>query len=148
AAFWGDSIKVLEGHDSIEAAHHVPGWVIAMPLIAAAAGLGLSYLAYMVNPAIPAAAARSLRPFYLFSYNKWYFDELYDRIFVRPAMVFGRVLWRGGDMGTIDRFGPDGISTVARFVARGASRLQSGYVYHYAFAMLIGVVAFVSWYLI
>ena len=148
AAFWGDSIKVLEGHNSIEAAHHVPTWVIAAPLIAAGGGLLLSYVAYMMAPGMPAAAARALRPLYLFSYNKWYFDELYDRVFVNPAHVFGRMLWRGGDMGTIDRFGPEGISIVTRFVARGASRLQSGYVYHYAFAMLIGVVAFVSWYLI
>ena len=132
----------------MEAAHHVPFWVKAMPMVAAVGGLALSWVASMAMPSLPGRAARALRPVYLFIYNKWYFDELYDRVFTQPAMVFGRMLWRGGDMGTIDRFGPDGISTVTRFVARGASRLQSGYVYHYAFAMLIGVVAIVSWYLV
>jgi NADH-quinone oxidoreductase subunit L len=148
AEFWGESIKVLEGHNSIEAAHHVPLWVKAMPMVAAVGGLALSWVAYMALPDLPRRVAGAFRPIYLFLYNKWYFDELYDRIFTQPALVFGRMLWRGGDMGTIDRFGPDGISAVTRFVSRGASWLQSGYVYHYAFAMLIGVVALVSWYLV
>jgi NADH-quinone oxidoreductase subunit L len=119
-----------------------------MPMVAAVGGLALSWVAYMALPDLPRRVAGAFRPIYLFIYNKWYFDELYDRIFTQPALVFGRMLWRGGDMGTIDRFGPDGISAVTRFVSRGASWLQSGYVYHYAFAMLIGVVALVSWYLV
>jgi NADH-quinone oxidoreductase subunit L len=91
--------------------------------------------------------ARAFKPLYLFLLNKWYFDELYDRIFVRPTMWLGRVLWKGGDGAIIDGLGPDGIAARTLDAARGASRLQTGYLYHYAFAIVIGVVAFVSWYL-
>ena len=82
-----------------------------------------------------------------FLLNKWYFDELYDWLFVRPAHRIGRGLWKEGDGALIDGLGPDGLSAVARVLARRVSMLQSGYVYHYAFAMLIGVAAFVTWYL-
>jgi len=147
-AFWHGAILVLPGHDSIEAAHHVSFWVKLMPLIAAFGGLAISAYVYLLQPGLAGSAARALRPIYLFCFNKWYFDELYDRIFVQPARGLGRAFWRGGDMGVIDRFGPDGIALTARIASRGASLLQSGYVYHYAFAILIGVVALVSWYLI
>ena len=86
------------------------------------------------------------RPIYAFLLNKWYFDELYDLVFVRPAKLIGKTLWRGGDGRVIDGFGPDGISATVVRLARRAAQLQTGYVYHYAFAMLIGVVGFVSWY--
>ena len=81
-----------------------------------------------------------------FLFNKWYFDELYDRIFVGPVLRIGRLLWVRGDKGVIDHYGPDGLSAL---VARLSSRLvqmQTGYVYHYAFAMIIGVVVFLTWY--
>jgi len=147
-AFWNGAILVLEGNDSIEHAHHVAFWVKLMPLLAAFGGLALSAFVYLLQPSLAGAAARALRPIYLFCLNKWYFDELFDRIFVKPARSLGRFFWRGGDMGTIDRFGPDGVALTARLASRGASMLQSGYVYHYAFAILIGVVALVTWYLI
>ena len=147
-AFWNGAILVLEGHDSIEAAHHVASWVKLMPLIAAFGGLALAAYVYLLQPSLAGKAAAALRPLYLYFFNKWYFDELYDKIFVAPARALGRALWRGGDMGTIDRFGPDGIAMTTRMASRGASLLQSGYVYHYAFAILIGVVALISWYLI
>ncbi|HTI87678.1 MAG TPA: NADH-quinone oxidoreductase subunit L, partial [Alphaproteobacteria bacterium] len=83
----------------------------------------------------------------LFLLNKWYFDELYDRLFVQPAFRIGRGLWLGGDKAVIDGVGPDGIANVTTDLARGAGKVQTGYVYHYAFAMLVGVVIFVSWYL-
>ena len=83
---------------------------------------------------------------YLFFYNKWYFDELYDFLFVRPAFWLGRVLWKRGDGTVIDGLGPDGISARVLDVTRGAVRLQSGYVYHYALAMLLGVVALATWF--
>ena len=93
-------------------------------------------------------AAQRLRPLYLFLLNKWYFDELYDALLVRPALALGTFLWKKGDGRTIDRFGPDGLAFTTIRAAIGASRLQTGYVYHYAFVMLIGVVTFVSWYLL
>jgi NADH-quinone oxidoreductase subunit L len=101
---------------------------------------------YMMQPDIPAKLAAKLRPAYLLSYNKWYFDEIYARIFVRPAFVLGRALWKSGDGALIDGVGPDGIAASTLRLARRASALQSGYLYHYAFAMLIGVVVLITWY--
>jgi NADH-quinone oxidoreductase subunit L len=147
-AFWRDSILILPEHDSTEAAHHVPGWVSSLPLAAGILGIAIAWLSYIARPGIPAATARALRPLYVFLLNKWYFDELYDATLVRPSMALGFFLWKRGDNKTIDGLGPDGVSAVTRGLSVLASRLQSGYVYHYAFAMLVGVVALVSWYLL
>ena len=146
--FWGDAIFVLHGHDALEAAHHVPFWVKALPTVVAVIGIVLAYLAYLGMPDLPARVAERARPVYLFLYNKWYFDELYDFVFVRGAKFIGRGLWKSGDGAVIDGIGPDGIAGAVLTLARRASRLQSGYLYHYAFAMLIGVAAFVTWYLV
>jgi NADH-quinone oxidoreductase subunit L len=148
AAFWADSLFVLAQQDSIEAAHHAPLWVKLLPVLLAAGGIGLAYQMYVRRPELPAEVTQRIRPVYLFVLNKWYFDELYRGLLIRPAMVLGSALWRTGDMGTIDAYGPDGIAARARGLARQASRLQSGYVYHYAFVMLIGVVVFVTWYML
>ena len=147
-AFWKHAIVVLPAHDSIAAAEHVSALILYLPLAAALAGIALAYLCYMIRPEIPAAMALRFRSIYLFLYNKWYFDELYDRLFVHTAFVLGDGLWKTGDGAIIDGLGPDGISAATRELAREASRLQTGYVYHYAFAMLIGVVALVTWYLL
>jgi NADH-quinone oxidoreductase subunit L len=104
-------------------------------------------MAYISVPEMPARAAEAFRPIYLLFYNKWYFDELYDRIFVKPAFWIGRLLWKGGDGAIIDGLGPDGLAATTLAAAKRAGRLQTGYVYHYAFAMMIGVVALVSFYL-
>ncbi len=146
-AFWGDSLLVLEGHDSIEAAHHVPVWVKWLPLVMGVGGIGLAWLMYIRRPGMADAWARALRPLYLFSYNKWYFDELYDRLFVRPAFYLGRNFWKNGDGAMIDGVGPDGVAELTRRLSRRVSALQTGYVYHYAFVMLIGVVVFVTGYI-
>ncbi|NQW09759.1 MAG: NADH-quinone oxidoreductase subunit L [Alphaproteobacteria bacterium] len=146
-AFWGASIKVLPENNTIEAAHHVALWVKILPIGVAAAGISLAYIAYILKPELPAMFVARFRPLYLFLLNKWYFDELYDWLFVKRAWQIGRWFWQGGDRAIIDGFGPDGISMVARWCAGQAGRLQTGYLYHYAFAMLIGVVALVSWYL-
>ena len=97
---------------------------------------------------LPTATAKAFRPLYLFLLNKWYFDELYHLIFVRPAFWLGRLFWKGGDGRIIDGLGPDGVSARVIDVTQRVVRLQSGYVYHYAFAMLIGVAALISWYLV
>jgi NADH-quinone oxidoreductase subunit L len=98
-------------------------------------------------PSLPARLASATRPVYLFLLNKWYFDELYDFLFVRPAKRLGRGLWKIGDGAIIDGLGPDGIASLTRRLAQRAGQLQSGYVYHYAFVMLIGIVLIISWYL-
>jgi NADH-quinone oxidoreductase subunit L len=85
-------------------------------------------------------------PAYKFLLNKWYFDELYDFVFVKPAMWIGRFFWKKGDGLVIDGFGPDGVSARVLDVTRGAVRLQTGYLFHYAFAMLLGVAALVTWF--
>jgi len=147
-SFWRESILVLPVHDALEAAHHSPTWVKLLPLVMGAGGILLAYLAYVFWTDLPRLAAERLRPLYLFSYNKWYFDEFYDWLFVRPTFWIGRGFWKTGDGDLIDGLGPDGLAAVTANLARRAGRLQSGYVYHYAFAMLIGVVALVSIYLL
>ncbi|WP_020593665.1 NADH-quinone oxidoreductase subunit L [Kiloniella laminariae] len=148
AEFWGEAIFVLEANDSVEAAHHVPTWVKLVPLIAAISGIVLAYVFYMFAPGLPAAFVRMVKPVHSFVYKKWMFDELYDFLFVQPARKLGRFLWKSGDGAVIDAYGPDGVSALTRRLAGRASRLQSGYVYHYAFAMLIGVVALITWYIV
>jgi NADH-quinone oxidoreductase subunit L len=144
--FWGDSILILPIHPAMEHAHHVPTWVKLLPVVLAASGVVLAVLCYSVWTGLPAAAARTFRPIHTFFFNKWYFDELYDAILVRPAVRIGAFLWQKGDRDTIDGLGPDGLSGLVLRVSATASRLQSGFVFHYAFAMLIGVVALVTWY--
>ncbi len=148
SAFWGASIFVLEGHASIEAAHHAPHWVAFLALGVGLFGIAVAALFYLATPSLPGRLAGALRGPYLFLLNKWYVDELYDFLFVRTARRLGYNLWKTGDGVIIDGIGPDGIAAHTIELARRAGRLQSGYVYHYAFAMLIGVVALVSWYLI
>jgi NADH-quinone oxidoreductase subunit L len=148
AEFWKNSIFVLPQHDSVARAEEVSAIIVYLPLVAALLGIATAYLFYSLEPGIPGRLAMRFRAVYLFLLNKWYFDELYDRLFVRTAFTLGDGLWKGGDGMIIDGFGPDGISAATRELAREASRLQTGYVYHYAFAMLIGVVALVTWYLL
>jgi NADH-quinone oxidoreductase subunit L len=145
AEFWREAILVLPDHDTLEGAHHAPLLVKLAPTIAGVLGIALAYYAYMFRPALPAMVAARFRGLYLFLLNKWYFDELYDRIFVRPAFYLGYGLWKGGDGKVIDGLGPDGLAAITQALARRISRLQTGYLYHYAFAILIGVVAIVSW---
>jgi NADH-quinone oxidoreductase subunit L len=121
--------------------------VLFAPLIATLFGLYVAYYYFIKHPELPAKMAARQGMLYLFLYNKWYFDELYDVLFVHPAKALGRLLWKKGDGAMIDGLGPDGISARILDAARGAVRLQSGYVYHYAFAMLIGATALVTWFL-
>ena len=148
AAFWGASIFIGAGNDVLEAAHHVPLWVKVLPIAAGIIGIAVAWWFYIRNPAVPAGLAKVHREGYLFLLNKWYFDELFDLTLVRPAKWLGRLLWKGGDGRIIDGFGPDGIAATVIDLARRATLLQTGYVYHYAFAMLIGVATAVTWYFI
>ena len=121
-------------------------WVELAPLIVTIIGFLIAFYYYILHPSLPKKLADRRGMLYLFLFNKWYFDELYDFLFVRPALKLGRFLWRRGDGTVIDGLGPDGIAARVLDTARGAVRLQTGYIYHYALAMLLGVVALVTWF--
>ena len=129
-------------------AHEVPVWVTLAPLVFALAGIALSYVYYMVKPELPALTARRFPAIYALFYNKWYFDEIYDAVFVKPALAIGRLFWKKGDGATIDGLGPDNIAARAQDMAGVLMRFQSGYLYHYAFVMLVGVAALVTYFML
>ncbi|MEZ5688815.1 MAG: NADH-quinone oxidoreductase subunit L [Caenibius sp.] len=142
-AFWNGSIFYNE--HLIHAMHSVPLWVKLTPGIVMLIGLFIAWNAYIRDTSIPAAVVANFRQLHAFLYNKWYFDELYNLLFVRPAFWIGRQFWKIGDVGIIDRFGPNGAAWV---VARGSTyvqKVQSGYLYSYALVMLLGLVAAVTW---
>ena len=146
--FWGNSIFVLSTHSALENAHDVDIWVKFLPLSCAIAGILLAYLLYSIAPEVPKALSTGFRRTYKFLVNKWYFDELYQRIFIEPAFSLGRNLWKAIDDLLIDGVGPNGISAAVRFIAQRAAAIQSGYLYHYAFVMLLGVAALITWFLV
>jgi NADH-quinone oxidoreductase subunit L len=141
--FWNGAIVNGEHNHIMHAMHEVPEWVPMAPTIIGVLGIALAYLLYMAMPTVPARLATSFRGIYLFVLNKWYFDELYDAVFVRPFRRLARVLWKTGDAQIIDGM-PNGAAALSVGVARGAVRLQSGKVASYAFTMIIGLVVFVS----
>ena len=143
-AFWGQAIFLGPDNNIMEAFHHVPAWVKWAPILAGVVGIAVAWQFYIRRPDFPASLAKLHHELYLFLLNKWYFDELFDLTLVNPAKWLGRLLWKGGDGRIIDGFGPDGLSAMVLRVARRASALQSGYLYHYAFAMLIGVAVLVT----
>jgi NADH-quinone oxidoreductase subunit L len=145
--FFRDSIFMRPENHIIHDFHSVPGWVPWTPFVMMAIGFALAWYMYIKRPDVPVKLAREHQGLYQFLLNKWYFDELYDRIFVRPARWLGRFFWKKGDGWLIDGFGPDGIAARVVDVTRGVVRLQTGYVYHYAFAMLIGVAALATWFM-
>ena len=141
AEFWRGSIVTHE------ATREAPDWVIFAPTVAMALGFATAWYFYITNPLVPFGLGKRFRGAYLFLLNAWYFDALYDTIFVRPAMRLGRFLWKTGDGTIIDGIGPDGVSARVIDIANRAIKLQSGYIYHYAFAMLIGVAALITYFL-
>jgi NADH-quinone oxidoreductase subunit L len=145
--FFRESLKFSANNHVLENMEQLPLYVSALPTVMMIIGFGIAWEFYIRNPAIPAALARALKPLYLFLLNKWYFDEIYDALLVRPTLMLGRLLWKGGDGWLIDGFGPDGISARVLDVTRNVIRLQTGYLYHYALAMLIGVAAAVTWFM-
>ncbi|NJR77436.1 NADH-quinone oxidoreductase subunit L [Sphingomonas corticis] len=141
--FWKGSIAFDE--HLMHAMHEVPLLVKLSATIVMLTGLLIAWAAYIRSPDFPAKFADTFQPLYRFLLRKWYFDELYHFLFVRPAFAIGRVLWHRGDEGTIDRFGPNGSAWLVQVGSRAAARLQTGYVYTYAFVMLIGLTAAVTW---
>jgi NADH-quinone oxidoreductase subunit L len=143
AAFWGLAIHTAEHNQVLHHAHEVPGWVPLAPTVVGLAGIALAYALYMFAPGLPGRLAARFGGLYRFLLNKWYFDELYDAIFVRPARHVARALWKTGDARVIDGL-PNGAASIAVQAARGAVRIQTGRVANYAFAMIIGLVLFVT----
>ena len=147
AAFFRELLKFGPGNNIFASMEQLSSVASLLPTLMMIGGFLVAWQFYIRRPDMPAALARSLRPLYLFLLNKWYFDELYDFLFVRPAIWLGRLFWKGGDGFVIDGFGPDGVSARVLDVTRNVIRLQTGYLYHYAFAMLIGVAALLTWFM-
>ncbi|NCN85905.1 MAG: NADH-quinone oxidoreductase subunit L [Sphingomonadales bacterium] len=143
AAFWAGSLAFDE--HLMHAIHEVPLWVKLSSTVAMLTGLGTAIFLYFFGKDRPARLASTFSPLYNFFFNKWYFDELYHLIFIRPAFWLGRLFWKTGDEGTIDRFGPNGIASVIASGSGVMKRFQSGYLYTYALVMLLGLAAAATW---
>jgi NADH-quinone oxidoreductase subunit L len=146
--FWGtSSIAVKSTGEVLHHAHEVPLWVTLAPLVFALSGIALSYMYYITMPWLPAATVKAFPGLHALFYNKWYFDEIYDAMLVQPALRIGRFFWKKGDGATIDGLGADNIAARAQDMAGVLMRFQSGYLYHYAFVMLVGVAALVTYFM-
>jgi NADH-quinone oxidoreductase subunit L len=145
AHFWRDSVVVLEPHHALEKMHEVPEWVGLLPLFAGLSGMGLAWLFYGVWKDAPARTAQFFGPLYKLVFNKYYFDEIYDALFVKGSKLLGQIFYDKGDNRTIDGAGVGGLASFSKMTAGVLSHLQSGYVYHYAFAMVFGIVALLLW---
>ena len=148
SGFWRESIFVLPQNTALADAHHVPLWVKYLPVVVALCGIFSAWFIYGFRPYLADLLATKLCPLHTFLYRKWYFDELYDALFVKPANYLGRGFWKSGDGAMIDGLGPNGIAATAVGIARKAVRLQTGFLYHYAYAMFIGLVLLLTWYLL
>ena len=142
AEFWRGSLVSHAGE-----AHEAPLWVALAPTVAMAAGFGVAWYFYITSPLVPFGLAKRFRGAYLFLLNAWYFDALYDALFVRPAKRLGRFLWKTGDGAIIDGIGPDGIAARVIDITNRVVKLQSGYIYHYAFVMLVGVAIIITYFI-
>jgi NADH-quinone oxidoreductase subunit L len=143
AQYWRGSISFSE--HLAHAMHELPTWVTYTPLTVMLIGLAIAWRNYMAKPGAPAAFVAQFPGVHRFLMHKWYFDEIYDAIFVRPAMRIGTFLWKRGDEQTIDRFGPHGAAVAVGVGNKVTARLQSGYVYSYALVMLLGLIGATSW---
>jgi NADH-quinone oxidoreductase subunit L len=143
--FFRESVKMHP--NIIEEMHHIPETIALLPTVMMVVGFIVAWLFYIRRPYLPVELAGQHPLLYKFLLNKWYFDELYDVIFVRPAKWLGRFLWKKGDGFVIDGFGPDGVSARVLDVTRNVVRIQTGYLYHYAFVMLIGVAGLITWFM-
>ena len=143
--FWQGALFTLPDNHLVHEFHNVPLWVKWSSFVAMAIGFVLAWYMYIRSPETPKYLAEQHRGLYQFLLNKWYFDELYDFLFVRPAKRLGKFLWKKGDGAVIDGLGPNGVAARVVDVTDRVVRLQTGYLYHYAFAMLLGIAALVTW---
>ncbi len=146
--FWKSAIIVLENNNSLEKAHHIPELFKLLPSIVGLAGILTAYVLYMLVPVLPGIISATFKPIYNFLLNKWYFDEIYNALFVRTFKFIGNILWRIGDVLIIDGVGPNGAALLSDRFGQAFSRVQNGYVYTYAFAMLLGMIALIGWVII
>jgi len=146
-SFFRESLAFAKSNHVLEDMHRVPLYVGILPTVMMLIGFLIAWHFYLRRPDIPVELARRHDWLYRFLLNKWYFDEFYDLVFVEPTKRLGRLLWKSGDGWLIDGFGPDGVSARVLDVTRNVVRLQTGYLYHYAFAMLIGAAAFITWFM-
>jgi len=144
-AFWREALIAGENAKILTAMETTPWWISPVPTLMMVVGALIAIWFYLVDPRVPRELAERNDWLYRFLLNKWYFDELYDFVFVRGAKGLGRLLWKQGDGWLIDGWGPDGISAWVMDITQRVVQLQTGYLYHYAFAMLIGVAALVTW---
>ncbi|MGZ5986374.1 MAG: proton-conducting transporter transmembrane domain-containing protein, partial [Caulobacteraceae bacterium] len=144
--FWKGAIFTLPSNHVLSG--EPPELVLWLPLTVTALGFVFAWFVYILNEGMGQRIAARNGPLWNFLYNKWYFDELYDFVFVRGAKALGDLFWKGGDQKIIDGFGPDGVAAVSEAVGKGAGRLQSGYVYHYAFVMLLGIAGLLTFALV
>ena len=133
--FWRNSIFFLKKIEHL----HLPLWLLFSTPVLVIIAIPLSYYLYIKNSDILSSVRKLNEPLYNFLLNKWYFDELYEAIFVKPLKVIGLFLWKKGDQNTIDRYGPDGFSKIIKYFSNKAIKFQSGYIYDYAFVMLLGL---------
>ena len=145
--FFRQALALGPAEKLFESAETLPLVLSMLPTVMMIGGFLVAYQFYIRRPDIPEALARDQNLLYRFLLNKWYFDEIYDFLLVQPALRLGRLFWKGGDGFIIDGFGPDGVSARVLDVTRNVIRLQTGYLYHYAFAMLIGVAAAITWFM-
>jgi NADH-quinone oxidoreductase subunit L len=141
AGFWRGAIFQAAGNHVLDVGQP-PAWVAFAPLTVTAIGFFAAWYVYIRHEGLGARLAKG--PVWAFLYNKWYFDEIYQAIFVRGAEALGDLFWKGGDKRLIDGLGPDGVSSLSYAIGRAIGRLQTGYVYHYAFVMLLGVAGLLS----
>jgi NADH-quinone oxidoreductase subunit L len=145
--FFRQSLRFASDNHVLEDMERVPYLISILPTLMMVLGFAVAWQFYIRRPELPVELARQHATLYRFLLNKWYFDELYELVLVRPTFRLGRLLWKGGDGWLIDGFGPDGVSARVLDVTRNVVRLQTGYLYHYAFAMLIGVAALITWFM-
>jgi NADH-quinone oxidoreductase subunit L len=146
-AFWNGAIGTLGEHDIYDKAHHVAAWVKYLPVGAALAGIGAGYVFYAWRPSWPQAISQAFKGVHQFFYNRWYFDHIYNFAFLSGSLRAASTLWRRVDQQAIDNYGPNGVARLSRRVAGQFSAWQTGFIYHYAFVMLIGLTVFLAWYL-
>jgi len=139
AEFWRGAIYTLPSNHVLDLIQHTPQWVVLAPLVLSLAGLAGAYYVYVMREGLGARIAANRGPLWLLFYNKWYFDEIYDATFVRGAKALGDLFWKRGDQQIIDGLGPNGIAALSTWFGKRIGRWQTGYVYHYAFVMLLGV---------
>jgi NADH-quinone oxidoreductase subunit L len=151
AAFWRHALVLPGAHEAAAAVgehaeaggeHHPPTWVLWAPFVVTVTGFLIAVPTYLLSSTMGAKLAKAFGPLHAFLYHKWFFDELYDFVFVKGARAIGDLFWKIGDQKIIDGLGPNGVAWVAKFTGRQMRKLQTGYVYHYSFLMLAGVVGF------